>query len=91
MKVFGIEITEAQQQAAIDRMRLIAGERGVFESHHVEQGLTESGVPRWAGPSDPVAMRAADRIIQRERKAGRIKWAGIGWKFEENQEHGHAE
>lgn len=74
LTVVGIEITEAQMTAAHQVMM------GTWHKDDVERALIAAGVPkksgksfpRHFGPMYPVAMRAADRILQYERKAGRI-------------------
>ena len=77
MTVFGYQVTEAQEKACVDRMH-----RGdSFSSADIEDSAQVAGVPRAGGPfkSDPVRMRLADRLIQRERKAGTIKRVGNRW------------
>ena len=63
MKVYGYEITPEQDAAAVSAMR------GNFRAGAVETALTRSGVPDREG----IIGRAADRILQRERRAGRIR------------------
>jgi hypothetical protein len=62
MKVYGVEITEEQIAAGIAAMA------GDFTILKVQIALQRAGVPR----DGAVASRAADRLLQRERKAGRI-------------------
>lgn len=68
MKVYGVEITPAQINTAVSRMK-----DGPFVAAWIEDELKLYGVP------DHVAYRAADRIIQRERKAGHIMFNGGVW------------
>jgi hypothetical protein len=63
MKVYGTEITDEQIAAALAAMR------GTFTMHTVTVALIRAG----ARSDGPVAGRAVDRLLQRERKAGRIK------------------
>ena len=48
-----------------------------FTSLDVELNANRLGIPN--ARNHPVAMRFADRLIQNERKAGRIKRLGKGW------------
>jgi hypothetical protein len=63
MKVYGIEITTAQRDAGRAAMR------GEFRMTQVVDALMCAGVP----DGNFVAARAADRLLQSERKAGRIR------------------
>lgn len=63
MNVFGVAITDDQQAAALAAMQ------GEFKMMNVVSALVRAGVD----VHGPVAGRAADRLLQRERKAGRIK------------------
>lgn len=58
MKVYDIEITERQITAGLAAMR------GDFTCKDVEAALREAGAA--------YVMRTADRLLQKERKAGRI-------------------
>lgn len=62
MKVFGCEITKEQLERGIARMT------GDFGKNDIAGALARAGVPtaKW------IADRAADRLLQAERKAGRI-------------------
>ena len=80
MKIEGVEITQEQIDAAL----IVMGHKDgglflPFTCDDVERALIRAGVPGpiKVGPS----YRATDRILQRERNAGRIKWMGgsIGW------------
>lgn len=65
MRVYGIEIKQEDDQAAVEMMRLFED----FEYYDVQLVLCLRGY------SEKVAYRAADRILQRERKAGNIAQA----------------
>lgn len=62
MRVYGVEVTEDQLCAGVAAMN------GEFRMSDVLKALTAAGVPYPHG----VAGRATDRLLQRERKAGRI-------------------
>ena len=86
MRVDGEEITAAQIERALGE---ISGSGDPFTFRDLIGALCRVGVSR--GASD----RAADRILQRERKAGRIDWVQIGrdkfWTFlhpEEERDNG---
>jgi hypothetical protein len=66
MTINGHTLT-AEQEAA-----MIAAMTGTFTMYVVQRAAAETGVP------DNCNMRSADRILQRERKAGRIKHVGVG-------------
>ncbi|MPW17901.1 hypothetical protein GCT13_13375 [Paraburkholderia sp. CNPSo 3157] len=66
MKVKGIEIPEAVQNAVVDLMK----RRHTFTAFAL---ATEIASHMACGPLDEVAYRGADRIVQRERKAGNIR------------------
>lgn len=63
MIIKGHEVTARQQQAARDVMR------GEFNAHDVRNALARAGVPT----EGYVVERVADRIMQQERKAGRVE------------------
>lgn len=63
MTVYGVEVTDEQQAAGVAAMS------GSFTMMDVLGALAQAGVPARRG----VAARAADRLLQRERKAGRIR------------------
>lgn len=71
MKVRGIEITQAQIDACLARMKL----EPFFRSYQIETAAERAGVGE--------TMRMVDRLIQRERKAGRIALANRSglWKY----------
>lgn len=64
MKTYGVEITAEQLAAGRAAMT------GTFRMHDVTAALARAGVP--ARP-DYLAGRTADKLLQRERRAGRIK------------------
>lgn len=76
MKVQGIEVSQANIDACLARMQ-----RGdYFRAYYIASAAYDSGIS-----NGDVASRLADRLIQRERKAGRIipvnrsglwKWVG---------------
>lgn len=68
MKVQGVEITEEQLQAG---MAVMVGPR--FTSHDVRVALSRVGVAEGTRPADYLLERVADRLMQRERKRGRIR------------------
>jgi hypothetical protein len=63
MKVYGTEITNEQLAAGREAMR------GTFTMHAIIRALVLAGVDC----GEPVVGRAVDRLLQNERKAGRIK------------------
>jgi len=76
--VYGQTIGEQLQAALLARMKA-----GPFKASDIEAEACRLGVPRLTDWSESVAMRAADRIIQRERKAGNIRllkphWVWVG-------------
>ena len=79
MNVYGIKITKEQIHAGLLAIR------GEFASNDIERALADAGVPRsikntYAPYIDnQVLHRAADRLLQRERKKGRIAFAGGVW------------
>lgn len=68
--VQGKEIPDEQVTACIERMR----KPGVWCASSIEAAAEAAGVP-WG----QLSMRLADRLIQRERKAGRIIQVKRGW------------
>ena len=74
MKVFGYDIPVPVELACEDRMR--SGE--LFTCSTIEELAHKLGAPL-SRSNDPIAYRFADRLIQRERKAGRIKRIGRSW------------
>lgn len=66
MKVYGVEITEEQIAAGVAAMT------GTFSAHTVSRALSLAGVKSPSSISY-VVERTADRLLQRERKAGRIR------------------
>jgi hypothetical protein len=76
--VHGYSISEAIQAALVERMK-----EGPFKAEDIEEKACRLGVPLYSERRDPIAMRTADRIIQRERKRRNIKlerpfWCWIG-------------
>ena len=68
MKVLGVTVTPAIESACLERMRA-----GWFAASMIEDCAHKAGAPLI------VCDSIADRFIQRERKAGRIKRHGKGW------------
>lgn len=76
--VHGHTISTEVQAALIAKMKA-----GPFKASDLEAEAGRLGVPNYSDHKEPVAMRAADRIIQKERKAGNIElrrplWVWIG-------------
>ena len=69
MKSYGIEITEEQVAAGLAVMAR------PFKAMELEGALRRAGVPEEANPS-----RVADKLLQRERKAGRIRFTSNRWE-----------
>ena len=78
MRVEGYEVTPEQISAALAFMDRMDGPMHLpFTRNDLFEHLTQVGVP-CVGYT--VAYRVADRIIQKERKAGHIEFIrGIGW------------
>jgi hypothetical protein len=68
MKSYGYEISDAIIVAGLTAMK------GQFLAVDVEIALCRAGCPDGAMPS-----RVADKLLQRERKAGRIKFENEKW------------
>lgn len=82
MIVHGISVCDAQLGAALDRMKA-----GAFTLGDLVDCLVSAGVPLKSHVgflARDVAGRAADRLIQRERKAGRIVLDGRQWAMIHN-------
>lgn len=78
MIVLGVTVTEEQQQAALECMQRMKR----FVASNVEKAMVTAGVPAKVTrgyTTDPVGMRAADRIIQRSRKEGLIDYRNGVW------------
>lgn len=71
MKVHGVEVTSAMIDAAIARMKASP----YFTAYQIESVLEKA--------KHPHPMRAADRIIQRERRAGNIYRVRLKWRHNE--------
>ena len=71
MRVHGERITEAQIAACVKAMT------GKFEFMHVFGALRRADVKH--------ADRATDRLLQREKKAGRIVYTGGCWTKQETR------
>lgn len=70
MNVHGVEITAEQIDKANQRMM-----EGPFTAYQIIVTLERAGVP----DKGDVAMRAADRLIQKARKAGKIEFRDKQW------------
>ena len=68
MKVHGFEPTEAQLNKAIEYMKSSSS----FGVKNVENLLIAEGVPKYE-KYNFIAMRVADRLIQKLRKQGKIE------------------
>ena len=78
MYVHGIEVTKNQQQACIDAMN------GKFKAADIEAAAIAAGVPKFVSMGkfqmqEYLASRVADRLLQKQRKAGVIKREGNHW------------
>ena len=76
MKVYDYTIKQAMIDRVIDRMK-----QAVFQSADIEQVCIDMGIPHHDGHSNYIAHRAADRLIQRERKAGNIAYVERRWHW----------
>lgn len=79
MNVHGYEVTDAQVEACLRRMRL-----DWFCNYQLVQAAEKAGVPKSVGMSyenRAPAYRLVDRLIQRERKAGNLAKVGRGWRW----------
>jgi hypothetical protein len=71
MKIEGEVVTEAQIAAGLAAMN---NDGGGFGYNQVKAAMIAAGCPA------DTAYRAADRLLQRERRAGRIEFVrGKGW------------
>ena len=79
MNVYGVEITEEQQQSCLDAMHA----QGTFSAKDIEQAAIKSGIPRCIDDvysfNSLVAHRVVDKLIQQQRKAGIIYLKGKDW------------
>lgn len=86
MKVYDIEITTEIQEKVLQLLQ--ARPVALCEVSGVVYRLVEPLVkahkqvtPFYRATAGDVASRAADRILQRERKAGRLAYAGGKWRW----------
>ena len=75
MRVHGIEITSSVEFLCLQRMR-----DRQFSAADIIQVAIEAGVEN--SNTIPAALRFVDRLIQRERKAGRLRRIGKLWRWE---------
>lgn len=68
MKVYGVEIPQSAIDATIAQM----SKQPFFSAWCVSQWLEQYGVPITRRKYELVSYRAADRVIQQQRKAGNI-------------------
>jgi hypothetical protein len=68
MKSYGYEISDAIIVAGLTAMK------GQFTALNVEDALCRAGCPE-----EPIPSRVADKLLQRECKAGRIKFENGKW------------
>ena len=84
MTVYGHEVTEEQEQAMLSVMQ-----NDKWNMYDVEVAARKAGVPDSIRPPSQStkypAMRAADRMLQRERKAGNIRYTGTHWERVEDE------
>lgn len=74
MKVCGHEVSEQHHAAAIERMQ-----RGEFKAADIAQAMCDAGLPKHVTANGFVCYlsnRVADRIIQQQKKLGRIELLG---------------
>lgn len=72
MKSYGFEIPQSVIDAGLARMK------GEFTAVNIEGALLRAGCP-----ADAIPSRVADKLLQRERKAGRIQFSKGKWKATE--------
>jgi len=77
MKSYGIEVPECVLRAGVAAMQ------GHFVAYDVESAIRAAGCNGLAVPS-----RVADKLLQRERRAGRIKFANGKWFRTEGTSNG---
>lgn len=78
MNVYGVEITEAQVSSCMAVMQ------GSFTAGEVEKAAIAAGVPALAVPPGGytaalVAMRLVDRLLQKQKRQGRIAFKAGRW------------
>lgn len=73
MKILGFEVTPEIETACLERMR-----RGPFTAGAISMAALRAGAPNDAKWTH---ARIADRLIQRERKAGNITFDGRAWSW----------
>lgn len=72
LTVQGVVVTAEHQQLLVERMKV-----GGFKASNLETYAESLGFAR----SDGLAMRVADRLIQRERKAGHLEFSNRQWSW----------
>lgn len=72
MMVMGFEVGADVISAILLRMK-----EGNFVAGELEEIATRMGVPQ----TDGIAMRVADRLIQREKKAGNVAFSRPTWAW----------
>lgn len=72
MNVYGVEIPENLIADAVNRMK-----SGTFKVLNIESVFIKGGIDSRQG----VAMLAADRVIQQQRKKGLIKYEKGCWSW----------
>jgi hypothetical protein len=78
VRVYGVEIPQSAIDAAVVRMR----EGRPFTATLIESVLRSNGVPNVGRDYyGCVSYRAADRIIQQQRRMGNIKYDGKVWRW----------
>lgn len=80
LTVLGFEITDEIESAVINRMK--ASE---FTAAELEDVVIETAPKAWVEHTPSFADRVADRLIQRERKAGNIDFTGVErrWRWQQ--------
>ncbi|MBB4861579.1 putative flavoprotein YhiN [Pseudomonas nitritireducens] len=81
MVIHGITITPEQIAAGLERMK-----QGEFTTRDIEKTLINLGVPEKVEVEGKIlpkecANRVADRLLQRERKAGNLVFKNKVWRW----------
>lgn len=74
MIVYGIHVTDGQQENALALLGNVMDDNGAFKFRQLVNCLSLSGV------NENAAYRAADRMLQKKRAAGSIKFTNGKWK-----------
>jgi hypothetical protein len=77
MIVSGYEVPQEAVRAVTERIRTAEGE---FKTASVLRWFVEAGVPHWLPDAPYIASEAAARLLQFERKAGRVVFSRGVWR-----------